>query len=142
MVDRTILLDGNAVRSVDNADGTVTLKTATGSTYADGTVPGGVNGRSTVEPLGVPLVARQLTATSTSQSLALTSTARRCTMRVRNANVRITIGSSSGTASATTSTFLGQDERVDFALPTTPFVSYIRDGGATADGTIELTELS
>ena len=91
------------------------------------------------EPLGIPAVARQLSAGSSSANTALTSTCRRISIKAIGADIRYAIGSTSQTASATTH-FIGNGERLDLAVPATPNIAVIR-GGST-DGTSELTELS
>ena len=92
-----------------------------------------------VEPLGLPTVARQLSAGSSSANTALTSTCRRISIKAIGADIRYAIGSTSQTASATTH-FIGNGERLDLAVPETPNIAVIR-GGST-DGTLELSELS
>ena len=111
-----------------NADSIAAIRRPDG-TYADA-----------VEPLGLPGVARQLAAGSSSANTALTATCRRVTLRAVSANIRFEIGSTAQTASATTSHFIAQDERLDFAVPETPNIALIRD--ASTDGTLELTELA
>ena len=111
-----------------NADSIAAIRRPDG-TYADA-----------VEPLGLPGVARQLAAGSSSANTALTATCRRVTLRAVSADIRFEIGSTAQTASATTSHFIAQDERLDFAVPETPNIALIRD--ASADGTLELTELA
>lgn len=91
-----------------------------------------------VEPLGIPAVARQLSAGSSSANTALTSTCRRISIKAIGADIRYAIGSSSQTASATTH-FIGNGERLDLAVPATPNIAVIRNG--SANGTLELTEL-
>lgn len=91
-----------------------------------------------VEPLGIPSVARQLAAGSASVNTTLTSTCRRISIRAVNANIRYAIGSTAQTASAT-SHFIADGERLDLALPATPNIAVIRN--ATTDGTLEVTEL-
>lgn len=91
------------------------------------------------EPLGIPAVARQLSAGAASANTALTTTCRRISMIAVNADVRYAIGSTSQTATAT-SHFLAAGERIDLRLPSTPNIAVIRAGGV--DGTVELTELS
>jgi len=91
-----------------------------------------------VEPLGIPAVARQLAAGSASANTALTSTCRRISVRAVGADIRYAIGSSSQTASAT-SHFIANGERLDLAVPATPNIAVIRN--ASTDGTLELTEL-
>ena len=105
-----------------------------------GAVPVTSDGASfDVEPLGLPAVARQLSAGSTSANTALTSTCRRISIKAIGADIRYAIGSSSQTASATTH-FIGNGERLDLAVPATPNIAVIRNG--STDGTLELTELS
>ena len=111
-----------------NADSIAAIRRPDG-TYADA-----------VEPLGLPGVARQLAAGCSSANTALTATCRRVTLRAVSADIRFEIGSTAQTASATTSHFIAQDERLDFAVPETPNIALIRD--ASTDGTLELTELA
>ena len=92
-----------------------------------------------VEPLGSPGVARQLSAGATSANTALTDGVTRVSMRAVGADIRFEIGSGSQTASATTSNFIANNERLDFAVPIDPNIAVIRD--ASANGTLELTEL-
>lgn len=92
-----------------------------------------------VEPLGSPGVARQLSAGATSANTALTDGVTRVSMRAVGADIRFEIGSGSQTASATTSNFIANNERLDFAIPIDPNIAVIRD--ASTDGTLELTEL-
>jgi len=100
----------------------------------DGTYAG------SVEPLGAPGVARQLTAGSSSANTALTSTCRRITMRAVSADIRFEIGAVAQTANASTSHFIASGERLDFAVPADANIAVIRD--ASTDGTLELTELT
>jgi hypothetical protein len=90
------------------------------------------------EPLGIPGVARQLTAGIASANTALTATCRRISMRAVGADIRYAIGSSSQTASAT-SHLIANGERLDVAVPEAPNIAVIR--GGSANGTLELTEL-
>ena len=92
-----------------------------------------------VEPLGSPGVARQLSAGATSANTALTDGVTRVSMRAVGADIRFEIGSGSQTASATTSNFIANNERLDFAVPIDPNIAVIRD--ASTNGTLELTEL-
>ena len=92
-----------------------------------------------VEPLGSPGVARQLSAGAASANTALTDGVTRVSMRAVGADIRFEIGSGSQTASATTSNFIANNERLDFAVPIDPNIAVIRDG--STDGTLELTEL-
>lgn len=92
-----------------------------------------------VEPLGAPGVARQLSAGVSSANTALTDGVYRVSIRAIGADIRFEIGSGAQTANATTSHFIGRNERLDFAVPLDPNIAIIRD--ASADGTLELTEL-
>ena len=91
------------------------------------------------EPLGIPSVARQLVAGAASANTALTTTCRRISIFARGADIRYVIGSTSQTANASTSHFIGANERLDLRLPATPNIAVIRAGGT--DGTLEVTEL-
>jgi hypothetical protein len=90
------------------------------------------------EPLGIPAVARQLSAGAASANTVLTTTCRRVSLYARTADIRYLVGTTSQTASAT-SHFLANGERVDIRLPETPNIGVIRAGGT--DGTLEVTEL-
>jgi hypothetical protein len=90
------------------------------------------------EPLGIPGVARQLTAGSSSANTALTATCRRISMRAVGADIRYAIGSSSQTASGT-SHLIANGERLDVGVPATPNIGVIRAG--STNGTLEVTEL-
>jgi hypothetical protein len=92
-----------------------------------------------VEPLGLPGVARQLTAGDTSASTQLTSGITRISMRAVGADVRFLIQQATGTADASTSHFIANGERLDFAVPSGGYICYIRD--ASTDGVLEVTEL-
>lgn len=86
--------------------------------------------------------ARQLSATTTSANTALTSGIKAISVRARGADIRIAIGSTSQTANATSGIFVASGERLDFAVPATANIAVIRDTAASANGTLELTELS
>lgn len=93
-----------------------------------------------VEPLGAPGAAYQLTTTSGSQvSQALTAGVFRISMRAVGADLRFEIGAGTQTANATTSHFIANGERLDFAVPPGANIAVIRD--ATTNGTLEVTEL-
>jgi hypothetical protein len=91
-----------------------------------------------VEPLGIPGVARQLTATATSANTALTTTVSRISMRAVGADIRYRVGAGVQTATAT-SHFIGNGERLDIAVPQNANIAVLRN--ATTDGTLEVTEL-
>lgn len=92
-----------------------------------------------VEPLGIPSVARQLTAGSASASTALTSNVSRLSIRCRNADARYVVGVGTQTANASTSHFIANGERIDIAVPQGASIGYIR--AATTDAILEITEL-
>ena len=92
-----------------------------------------------VEPLGQAGLARQLAAGSTTSNTALTAGVFRISMRAVGADIRFSIGT--GTQTATTSShFIANGERLDFAVPPGANIAVLRNG--TTDGTLEVTELS
>jgi hypothetical protein len=93
----------------------------------------------TVEPLGAPGAARQLAAGSTTANTALTAGVFRISMRAVGADIRFAVGAGSQTANATTSHFIANGERLDFAVPPGANIAVIRDG--STNGTLEVTEL-
>jgi len=93
------------------------------------------------EPLGRPTVARQLAASTSSTSVALTAGCTRISIRARGAELRYVVGVGAQTANASTSHFIGQDERLDIALLAGSTIAVIRDTAATADGSLAITEL-
>lgn len=99
--------------------------------------------RLPIEPLGRPVLARQLTATSSGQNVELTATCLRISIRCRTGDCRFTVGTSTqaGVVSATTSHFILAGERLDFSIPTGAHLGYRRDSAAAADGVLEVTEL-
>lgn len=92
-----------------------------------------------VEPLGVPGLARQLTATNTSANTALSANVYRISMRAVGADIRFSIGTGTQTAT-TTSHFIANGERLDFAVPPGGNIAVLRNG--TTNGTLEVTELN
>lgn len=92
-----------------------------------------------VEILGSPGVARQLTAGATSTSTQLSPNVYRVSMRAVGANIRFLLEQGAGTASANTSHFIGDGERLDFAVTNGSYICVIRDDAT--DGVLELTEL-
>ena len=92
-----------------------------------------------VEPLGAPGAARQLTAGVSSTNTALSTNVFRVSIRAIGADIRFEIGAGTQTANATTSHFIGKNERLDFAVPSNANIAIIRD--ASTNGTLELTEL-
>lgn len=93
------------------------------------------------EPLGRPTVARQLAASTSSASVGLTAGCTRISIRARGADLRYVVGVGAQTANASTSHFIGQDERLDIALLAGSTIAVIRDTAATADGSLAITEL-
>lgn len=97
--------------------------------------------RAPVEPLGLPGLARQLTAAASSSNTVLTANISRISIYNRTADARFTIGSVAQTASATTSHYIAAGERLDFAVPSPQaHIAVIRAG--STDTVIELTEMS
>ena len=92
-----------------------------------------------VEPLGAPGAARQLAAGASSTNTALSANVFRVSIRAIGADIRFEIGPGAQTANASTSHFIGKNERLDFAVPSGANIAIIRDG--TTSGTLELTEL-
>ena len=92
-----------------------------------------------VEPLGQAGLDRQLTAGSTTSNTALTAGVFRISMRAVGADIRFSIGNGAQTAT-TSSHFIANGERLDFAVPGAANIAVLRNG--TTDGTLEVTELS
>ena len=95
-----------------------------------------------VEPLGIPTVARQLAATTTSTNTALTANVSRISIRARGCDIRYVVGVGAQTANASTSHFIANGERLDIAVPLGANIAVIRESGATVNGTLALTELT
>ena len=95
-----------------------------------------------VEPLGIPTVARQLTATTASQNTALTANIARISIRARGCDIRYVIGVGAQTANASTSHFIANGERLDLAVPLGANIAVIRETGATVNGSLAVTELT
>jgi hypothetical protein len=93
------------------------------------------------EPLGIPSVARQVAVSTTSASQALTSTCKRISIKARLCDMRFVVGTGSLTAVSTSSHFLGQDERLDIAVPLAGSIAVIRDNSSEVNGSLEITEL-
>ena len=91
-----------------------------------------------VEPLGKAGAARQLAAGASSVNTALNTGVYRVSIRATGADIRFAIGSSAQTAT-TSSHFIANGERLDFAVPTSANIAVIRAGSTS--GTLELTEL-
>ena len=91
-----------------------------------------------VEPLGHAGAARQLAAGSTTANTALSAGVYRVSMRATGADIRFAIGTGSQTAT-TSSHFIANGERLDFAVPRNANIAVLRAG--TTNGTLEVTEL-
>jgi hypothetical protein len=102
-----------------------------------------LSNRTRSEPLSPPGVSRQLSATTTSASTALTPGIRGVSLLARGADIRFVIGAGAQTAVAGTSHFIANGERLDYTVPYSPDprIGVIRDTAATANGTLEVTEL-
>ena len=94
-----------------------------------------------VEILGKPGVARQISATTTSSSTQLSDNCFRISIIARGANIRFCIGQGTQTATNNYSHFIANGERLDFSVTSGAQIGVIRDVDATADGTLEVTEL-
>lgn len=101
-------------------------------------VNNGMYSADAVEPLGIPSIARQLAAGATSANTVLTANITRISMRAVSADIRFSIGGAAQTATST-SHFIAQDERLDFAVPLGANIAIIRN--ASTSGTLEVTEL-
>jgi hypothetical protein len=102
------------------------------------------NGRfsaDAVEPLGIPSVARQLTATATSANTTLTANVSRISIRARSCDIRYVVGVGTQTANASTSHFIANNERLDIGVPFGASIGVIRDTAATVNGSLAVTEL-
>jgi hypothetical protein len=104
-------------------------------------VNNGLYSAEAVEPLGIPGVSRQLTATATSASTALTANISRISIRARSCDIRFVVGVGTQTAIATTSHFIAANERLDIGVPFGASIGVIRDTAATVDGVLTVTEL-
>lgn len=104
-----------------------------------GRLPQPANGRMRTEDLGVPLLARQLAAGAASSTTELTPTCRRISIHARLGNIRFQIGSSDSVTASGASHYIAQGERLDLALPATPYIAVIRADGVNA--VLELMEL-
>ena len=90
-----------------------------------------------VEVLGEVGTAKQRSATTTSANIALTSTTRRVSIKAVGADMRYAFGGSTITAT-TTSHYIADGERLDFACPEGTNIAAIAVSGT---GALEITEL-
>jgi hypothetical protein len=97
--------------------------------------------RIPVEPLSVPLVARQLAANATTSQSTLTETCKRISIRARNSNIRYVVGVGNLSANSSSSHFIGQDERLDLGVVAGSSIAAIRDSASSVNGILEITEL-
>lgn len=101
----------------------------------------GTSGRSLVEPLGTPTVARQLTAGELSSNTELTATCRRISILPVGGAIRYALAVDAGAvASDTTSHYIKDGERLDFSVPEDTNIAIIRVG--SSDVPVEITELT
>jgi hypothetical protein len=105
-------------------------------------VSNGLYSADHVEPLGIPSVARQLTATATSASTTLTANVSRISIRARGCDIRYIVGIGTQTASSTTSHFIANGERLDIGVPFGASIGVIRESAATVDGNLAVSELT
>ena len=98
-----------------------------------------LNYSQNVEILGKPGLARQLAAGATSANTVISGHVYRISMRAVGADIRFELGMGAQTANATTSNFIADGERLDFACASGSQIAVIRDG--SDDGVLELTEL-
>jgi len=102
-------------------------------------IKSGAYSAQAVEPLGLPGVARQLSAGAASANTALTANITRISIRAVGADIRYSIGATAQTATAT-SHFIANGERLDVAVPLNANIAVLRNG--TTNGTLEVTELN
>jgi hypothetical protein len=91
-----------------------------------------------VEVLGETGAAKRRTATTTSARVELTSTTRRVSIKAVGADMRYEFGTSTAVEATTTSHYIADGERLDFACPEG---SYIAVETISGTGTLEITEL-
>lgn len=91
-----------------------------------------------VEVLGEVGTAKQRSATTTSAYIALTSTTKRVSIKAVGADMRYEFGTSTAVEATTTSHYIGDGERLDFACPEGTYIA-VRTVSGT--GTLEITEL-
>lgn len=90
-----------------------------------------------VEVLGEVGAAKQRSATTTSANIALTSTTRRVSIKAVGADMRYAFGGSTIEAT-TTSHYIADGERLDFACPEGTYIAVETVSGT---GDLEITEL-
>ena len=105
-------------------------------------VSNGLYSADAVEPLGIPSVARQLTAAATSANTTLTANISRISIRARFCDIRYVVGVGTQTANDSTSHFIANGERLDIAVPFGASIGVIRDSAATVNGSLAVSELT
>ena len=93
---------------------------------------------SQVEILGEVGTAKQRSATTASAYIALTSTTKRVSIKAVGADMRYEFGTTTAVEATTTSHYIADGERLDFACPEG---SYIAVETISGTGTLEITEL-
>ena len=94
------------------------------------------------DPLGVPLVARQLAVSGASASVTLSNNITRASLYARGGPIRYVIGMGAQTANASSSHYLGAEERIDVKLPGQGVtIAAIQASGETSAQALEITEL-
>ena len=100
--------------------------------------------RKGTEILGIPVAAHKLTATNSSQPLPLSSDVTRISIKSTTGAIRysLTGPANDGLTASQASHYVGENERIDIAVPIGSTLYYIRDHAETANQTIEITELT
>jgi len=135
--------------NINNVSGTVSLPTGASTLAAQNTanaslnnidakLPALLNGRQPSETLGMPSVARQLSAGPHSADTALTVGVTRVSIYANGGSIRYSVGSSPQTASSS-SHFIAIGERLDIIVPATGHIAVMRANSTNC--TLELTEL-
>ena len=91
-----------------------------------------------VEILGEVGTAKQRSATTASANIALTSTTRRVSIKAVGADMRYEFGTTTAVEATTTSHYIADGERLDFACPQGTYIAVETVSGT---GTLEITEL-
>ena len=93
------------------------------------------------DSLGIPVAARQLAVSGTSASVTLSKGVSRASIVARGGPVRFVVGMGAQTANATTSHYLGAEERIDIKFQSGSTIAAIRANGDTTAQALEITEL-
>jgi hypothetical protein len=142
--------NNNVVRGVlDNGNNQIIQ--LVGSVVHNGTTWDRMRGDTTglaVNVLKAPLVARKLTVSGTTAEVALTGGCKRVSIYNRGTDTRFVIANATGgTVNNATDHFIAAGERLEFgnldiSVGATPFIKVIRDSAVSADGELNITELS